>query len=108
MAEKQSRYANPLAHPSIYSDAGTCDFSVLRCSRGDCGADNCNGRLYHCSLCPPNKCAKEHPSRVKDHFKKVHWENRIHEFPGKLYLQIFASLKIYYSQLIMCKYLEKP
>lgn len=82
MAEERTSHAHPLAHPSIYSDGGTCDFSLLRCGRADCGTENCNGRLYHCPLCPPNKCAKELPSRVKEHFKKVHWENRIHEFPG--------------------------
>ena len=80
--EKDKANKHPLAHPSIYSDGGTSDFSLLRCSRADCGAENCNGALYHCPLCPANKCAKEIPSRVKEPFRKVHWENRIHEFPG--------------------------
>ena len=72
----------PLDHPSIYSDTAICDFSLLRCSRRDCGAENCNGNLYHCPLCPTSKCGKEIPSRVKEHFRKVHWDNRIHEFHG--------------------------
>jgi hypothetical protein len=85
MADERAR-ADPLAHPSIYSDGGTCDFSLLRCGRADCGSEICSGGMYHCPLCPRSKFAKDIPSRVKDHFKKVHWENRIHEFPGILCL----------------------
>ena len=89
MADERTRHPHhvhvpiqdPLAHPSIFSNGGSWDFSLTRCSRSDCGTANCEGRLYHCPLCPPNKCAKEIPSRVKDHFNKVHWENRI-EFQG--------------------------
>ena len=96
MADEQAsaRHVGALAHPLIYSDDGTCNFSLLRCGRADCGAEGCSGRMYHCLLCPRSKFAKEIPSRVKDHFKKVHWENRIDEFPGIVFAS-FTSLKIH-------------
>ncbi|XP_046844900.1 uncharacterized protein LOC124438744 [Xenia sp. Carnegie-2017] len=69
-------------HPSVYCDNETCSPLIVRCGRNDCGAEKCNGEMYHCPLCPPEKFSKEIPSRVKEHFKSVHWENRIHEFEG--------------------------
>ena len=89
MADKRTRHPHhvhvpiqdPLAHPPIFSNGGIWDFSLTRYSRSDGRTANCEVRHYHCPLCPPNKCAKEIPSRVKDHFNKVHWENRI-EFQG--------------------------
>ena len=97
-ADETIDHAHPLGHPSIYSAGGTfyCrrvkragDFTLLRCGRADCGSEICSGGMFHCPLCPRGKFAKDIPSRIKDHFKKVHWENRIHEFPGILYLLIF-------------------
>ena len=90
--------AHSLAHPSIHSDSGTCDFSLVRCGRANCGDESCCGGMYHCPLCPPGKFAKEIPSRVKDHFKKVHWENRIHEFPG--ILRFLSQLRLVLLRLV--------
>ena len=93
MADETIDHPHPLGHPSIYSAGGTCDFTLLRCGRADCGSEICSGGMYHCPLCPRGKFAKDIPSRIKDHFKKVHWENRIHEFPGIFYFLIFMLLK---------------
>ena len=105
MADKRVDDAHPLTHPSIYSADGSCDFSLLRCGRADCGAEICGGEMYHCPLCPRSKFAKDIPSRVKDHFKKVHWENRIHEFPGNAVFVNFHVVKIR-MHIKLCKVIK--
>ena len=62
-------------HSSIVT-RGVFEFSLLQCGRPDCEVINCGGNFYHCPLCPLEKCAKK-PSQIRDHFRKVHWENRI-------------------------------
>ena len=51
-----------------------CDVNFVRCGRSDCTSSNCDGNLFHCHLCT---FSKSRPCEIKEHFKNVHWNNRV-------------------------------
>lgn len=77
-------------HPSIVKQ-GACDINLLRCGRSDCPTSGCNGNLFHCQLCP---LSRARPCEIKDHFKNVHWNNRI-DYGGWLFcVNIYEQYQI--------------
>lgn len=61
-------------HSSIFVKQAACDVNFVRCGQPDCTSSGCDGNLFHCHLCA---FSKSRPSEIKEHFKNVHWNNRV-------------------------------
>lgn len=61
-------------HPSVLNEKDNLD--VHRCRNTFCDC-----RLYHCPLCT---CLPNKPGRIREHFKKIHGQDLIIRYQGKM------------------------